>query len=180
MRRHHGGVYNLVGFPPQRCNASSDLGMLLTPPPVDHSSSYMVRRHALVAGTLVPSDVVSRLGLTPVLSRAALSSLDTTGLKAPPTLYLGRRKSSLTVSHISLLLAPILRRQEGKTEIERLKHQQNPSLIAQNDHGSDPTDPCKDFALSTWVLGRLLPTRTRDKESFKPPCHDLPNQRAHV
>jgi hypothetical protein len=58
----------------------------------------MERRHALVAGTLVLSETVSRLGLMPLLSRAALSSLDTTGLKAPPTLYSDRRKSNLTVS----------------------------------------------------------------------------------
>lgn len=46
MRRHHGVVYNLVGIPPQRCNASSDLGMLLTPPPVDNLWSCVVRRPA--------------------------------------------------------------------------------------------------------------------------------------
>lgn len=131
MRRHHRGVYNLVGIPPQRCNASSDLGMLLTPPPVDHLWSYVVRRHALVAGILVLSDAVSRLGLMPELSRAALSSLDTTGLKAPPTLYSDDGKLNLTASYISMLLGAMVRRQEDKTELKELKHQEHPSPVGQ-------------------------------------------------
>lgn len=131
-----------------------------------------------MAGILVPSDAVSRLGLMPVLSRAALLSLDTTGLQAPPTLCPDCRKLELTVSYISLSLGAMVRWQEDKTEPRRLKHQQLLSLVGQNDHGFDPIDPCKDFALSTWVLSRLLPTRTRDKKSFKPPCHDLPNRHA--
>lgn len=105
--------------------------MLLTPPPVDHLWSYVVRRHALVAGILVLSDAVSRLGLMPELSRAALSSLDTTGLKAPPTLYSDRGKLNLTASYISMLLGAMVRRQEDKTELKELKHQEHPSPVGQ-------------------------------------------------
>jgi hypothetical protein len=62
-----------------------------------------------MVGILVPSDAVSRLGLMPILSRAALLSLDTAGLKAPPTLYLDYGKLKLTVSYTSLLLGAMVR-----------------------------------------------------------------------
>lgn len=84
--------------------------MPLTPPAVDHILPYVMRRHALVAGVLVPSDGVSRVGLTPVFSRDVLLSLDTTGLRAPPTVYSDRRKLRIVVSYmISSLLAAMVR-----------------------------------------------------------------------
>ena len=63
--------------------------MLLTPLPADQLLSYTGKRYALATGVLVPSNGALTLILMQVLSRAALLSLETTGLRAPPAVLFG-------------------------------------------------------------------------------------------
>lgn len=82
-------MYDIVGSPPQRCNASKYPEMLVRPLPADQLLSYTGKRHALVAGVLVLSNGALTLILMQVLSRAALLSLETSGLRVPPTVLFG-------------------------------------------------------------------------------------------